>query len=63
MMRPLAECSTSVDSFEGFEEMEAWGGALADFCFFGPEMDTNAVRMEPFGSCALEVLLWFFPGF
>jgi hypothetical protein len=43
--------------------MEAWGGALADFCFFGPEMDTNAVRMEPFGSCALEVLLWFFPGF
>jgi hypothetical protein len=56
-MRPLAECSTSVDSFEGFEEMEAWGGALADFRFFGPEMDTNAVRMEPFGSCALEVLL------
>ena len=50
-------------SIEGFEEMDACGGALAVFCFFGPEADTNAVRMEPLGSCGLEMRFWFFPSF
>ena len=37
------------------EETDGWGEALAIFCFLGLEAEENAVRMEPFGSCLLEV--------
>ena len=56
MMQPLlVECSTSVDMVMVLEETDGWGEALAIFCFLGLEAEENAVRMEPFGSCQLEV--------